>query len=260
MRTLPEVIEKIEKSKAEAEFLPTGFHSLDEYLDGGFMRKELVVLGAYTGVGKSYVAGQMFWNVAQKGFKCGYFSLEISAETVVSRLMGALANIKPTRIVAGLLTEDEFEEKLEAKAKLLAYQNFMYFYDDIYKLELIEKEAKENGYEFIVIDFIQNVLYQGKDEYERLSKISLALQKLAKDTNSCILALSQLSNEAAKHNYMEFKGSGSIATVCDLGIFLKRSDPENNENWIELLVKKNRRGFSGGKINLIFKQPGGWIV
>jgi replicative DNA helicase len=67
------IISKIKESKKEMEFLPTGFTKLDADLDGGFMKKELIVLGAPTGRGKSYVAGHIFNHIARKGFKSGYF-------------------------------------------------------------------------------------------------------------------------------------------------------------------------------------------
>ena len=82
------------------------------------------------------------------------------------------------------------------------------------------------------------------DEYSRLSLISLRLQKLAKEKNCCILVLSQLSNTIAKNinnSQLEYKGSGSIATVCDLGFFLER---EFDLDKLILSLRKNRRGVS----------------
>src|SRR3990167_10979438 len=103
-----EIIEEIHQAKAEIEFLPTGFRKLDEFLDGGFMRKELIILGGYTGLGKSFFAGTLFYNIAKAGFDSAYFSLEISNAMVLSRLVGAQTNIKPTRLIAGFLTPDEY--------------------------------------------------------------------------------------------------------------------------------------------------------
>jgi replicative DNA helicase len=265
MKTLTQIFETIETNKKELEFLPTGFSSVDEHLDGGFLRKELVVLGGHTGIGKSYVAGQILWNIAQKGFKTAYFSLEISNEMVVSRLIGSLANIKPTRVLAGLLTKEEYESKLKAKGTLSAFEKFMTFYDSFYTLTDISNQIKGYNYEFVVIDFIQNIISKGQDEYSRLSHIALELQKLAKTTNSCILVLSQLSNQAAregnKSTVVEYKGSGSIAMVCDLGFFIEREKGlEETQDIVRLNLRKNRRGISGVAFEFVFKQPGGMIV
>src|SRR3990167_1725326 len=255
MKTPTQIFTKIKEDKKNMEFMPTGFKKLDVFLDGGFMRKELIVLGAYAGVGKSFLAGNIFFNIAKEGFKSAYFSLEISNEMIISRIAGAMSDIKPTRIMAGFLNEAEQGARLNAEAEICVWDNFMYLYDDLYRLSEIEKEIRENNYDFVIIDFIQNIMMDRGDEYERLSHVSLVLQKLAKEMNCCILVLSQLSNDAARRGAMEYKGSGSIITVCDLGFFLKRSEAMENENSIELELKKNRRGFWTEPFYFSFRQP-----
>lgn len=261
MRTLTEIIESIETNKKNVEFLPTGFANMDKFLDGGFMRKELIVIGGHTGIGKSYIAGQIFYKIAKAGFKSGYFSLEISSEMVVSRLVGSLTNIKPTKIYAGELTPEEMDNKAKQKAKLVSHEGFMDIYDDLYQLDELKTAIKSNNYEFVVIDFIQNIFHATGDEYQRLSQVSLELQKLAKETDCCILVLSQLSNRVAKDGskVVEYKGSGSIAMVCDLGFFIERSEEDKGRNLVRLNLKKNRRGISGQAFELEFIHPGGWL-
>lgn len=102
----------------------------------------------------------------------------------------------------------------------------------------------------------------GMDEYTRLSYVALEFQKLAKQTNSTILVLSQLSNMVAREKntaIVEYKGSGSIATVADLGFFIQRGDYELNPDQLNLFLRKNRRGISGLEFNLAFTRPGGLI-
>lgn len=254
-----EIIKHIKEAKKYLEFLPTGFKMLDEFLDGGFMRKELVVIGAYTGIGKSFFAGNIFFNIAKNGFKSAYFSLEISNAMVISRLVGSISNIKPTRLIAGFLTEGENTRRIEAEAEVEMSDEFMNLYDDLYDFEKIKQEILEHGYEFIVVDFIQNIISGQRDEYERLSYLALQFQQLAKETNCCIVLLSQLSNEAARRGALEYKGSGSIATVCDLGFFITRENPlpDGTSNDLKLSLRKNRRGISGKEIEFTFVQPGG---
>lgn len=265
MKRLSEVFATIEENKKDLEFLKTGFTAIDDFLDGGFLRKELIVLGAGTGMGKSFVAGQVLWNIAQQGFHTAYFSLEISNQMIVSRLVGALANIKPTRILHGFLELHEHEQRTKARAKLVAYESFMTFYDNLYTFHEIVDEIRKHKYEFVVIDFVQNVLLTGMEEYARLSTVALELQRLAKETNTCVLLLSQLSNavvrEKDKSGVLEYKGSGSIATVCDLGFTMQRGDDWANDgtNSITLFLKKNRRGISGQAWTYMFVHPGGWI-
>lgn len=255
------IISRIKEFKSTVEFMPTGFPRLDEFLDGGLLRKELVVIGGYTGSGKSFMAGQMMFNIAQKGFKTCYFSLEISNEMILSRLIGQNGNIKPARVMSGFLTANEQTDRLMSEAKLIAFDGFMNFHDDLYQLEEIKEAIKTKGYEFVVVDFIQNVMSKGMQEYERLSFVALELQKLAKETNCCIMVISQLSNAAAKtmDGQVEYKGSGSIATVADLGFYVVRLDTPDDSPWgmAELHIKKNRRGFSGNKLDLTVKYPGG---
>lgn len=251
-----EVIKKIQENKKELEFLPTGFKRLDLDLDGGFMKKELIVIGAPTGRGKSYIAGHIFNNIARKGFKSAYFSLEISNEMVVSRLLAEATRISPTRIMSGQIFEDEFQRLEDAELDLVAFDQFMYYYDDLYVLAELEKVINENKFDFVVVDFIQNVVAKG-DEYERLSFIALSLQKLAKSANCTILVLSQLSNMVSREkstSVVEYRGSGSIATVCDLGFFVEPDplDPESREAFV-MRLRKNRRGVSGLEFKFYFK-------
>lgn len=261
MASVIEIIKQIKDGKSEIEFMPTGFRRIDEFLDGGLMRKELVILGGYTGLGKSFFAANILFNIAKNGFKTAYFSLEISNRMIVSRLVGSIADIKPTRLIAGFLNPDENDRRIEAETGVEMYSEFMEFYDDLYEYEKIKNKIIEGGFEFVVIDFIQNVFGLGNDEYTRLSSLALKFQKLAKDTNSCILLVSQLSNDAAKKGYVEYKGSGSLQTVCDLGFFLTREEATATtlSNDVALKLLKNRRGISGVEFGFSFKHPGGEI-
>lgn len=265
MKKFTKICEDIDKNKKELEFLKTGISLLDNYIDGGFLRKELVVLGGQSGSGKSYVAGSIFKNIAFQGFNSAYFSLEISSDMVVSRLIGSETNIKPINIMIGNISPQDKDICMEVEAGLSANDGFMSFYDDIYELEKIKEEIKINSYEFVVIDFIQNIIAKGEEEYSRLSYIALELQKTAKELNCCILVLSQLSNSMAreKHDsvFLEYKGSGSIATVCDLGTMITRGEIlANGDNQLFINIRKNRRGMSGQAIMCTFSNPGGRIT
>jgi replicative DNA helicase len=261
-----EAFKTIEEEKKNLEFLPSGFSLLDRVLDGGFLKREFVVIGAFTGIGKSIFGGQLLFQVAQKGFKTAYFSLEISNEMIISRIVGQLANIKPTRIIAGLLEVDEYDAKAQAKAKVIVHNDDIDLYDDLYILSEIIEAIKKNDYEFVVIDFIQNIqLLNGMDEYTRLNFVSIELQKLAKEKNVCIVILSQLSNRVGREGskIIEFKGSGGIAIRADLGFILTRDEvesiEENTKQKVQLKLMKNRRGISGQRFDFKFIHPGGLL-
>lgn len=260
MKKFSEIVKHIDASKKDIEILPTGLKQIDAYLEGGFLKKELVVLGGGTGQGKSLFGGTIFYNIATKGYKSAYFSLEISNEMIVSRLLGAESNISPTKIMIKMLNESDQEQKIDAEAKLSVHEEFMFFHDDIYQLAQMQKLIKEGGYDFVVIDFIQNIMTKHTDEYERLSFVALQLQKLAKEANCCILALSQLSNMVVRdkknNDIVEYKGSGSIGTVCDLGFFIEKTEIEG---MAQIRLRKNRRGISGESFRFTIKSPGGLI-
>jgi len=263
VNTLEQVFSQIEAEKGSLEFMRTGFKAVDELLDGGFLKKELIVVGAFTGTGKSYLAGQLMTSIASQGFRSAYFSLEIGNKMIVSRMLGAISNIKPTRIQTGLLSQEEFEIKSKAKAQLLSISDYLFFYDDIYELDVLKKEIKDKKYDFVIVDFLQNIVSKGENENIRLNTICIELQRLAKEVDCTILALSQLSNIAAREGSgsktIEFRGSGAIAMVSDLAFFMERNmeDQNANVNSLTLSLKKNRRGSSGVQFTLFFTVPGG---
>jgi replicative DNA helicase len=254
IHTIDSTWRKMKEDSKNAEFLPTGFGRLDAFLDGGFIKKELVVLGGFTGSGKSYLAGQWARNISKKGFKTIYFSLEISNETLLSRLLAQESDIKATRIMCDILTDEEKEKVAQAKGKLATSAPFLHITDCYYKLNELEDIIKKGEYEFVVIDFIQNVMTTKRDEYSSMTYVSLELQRIAKQCNCCILVLSQLSNSANKaEGLLEYKGSGGIAMVCDLGFFLVREKDQSNKAILQL--RKNRRGLYGDRA-LVMKGEG----
>jgi len=260
MKRPDQIFEAIDKDAGQQEYFCTGFNKLDRLLDGGFLRKELVVLGAETGTGKSYLADQIMWAMAQQGFKCAYFSLEISDEMIIGRLAAMVSRIPPMKIVKGIMSGEEKKVYEEAKQNISVWNDNMDLYDEVYALGEIEGIVKREKYDFVIVDFIQNVMNKG-DEYERLTDTALRLQKLAKDTNSCVLILSQLSNSAVKGDRLEYKGSGGIAMVADLGFFLTKMKDisRGGQEVIELELRKNRRGVAGVKIDYKFKLPEGGL-
>lgn len=261
-RKITEIVRQIEENKKSIEIMPTGILYLDATIDGGFIKKEFIVLGGKTGGGKSLLAGNIFLEMAKNGQRSAYFSLEISSEMLASRLIGARADVSPARMMIHELAKPELEATDKAEAEIATYEEFMYFYDDTYYIEEIIKEIEEQKYDFVVIDFLQNIMTKHKEEYERLSSVALTLQKLAKSANCCILGVSQLSNVMARDkkntDIVEFKGSGAIGHAADLAFFIEAG--RAGENSLSLRLRKNRRGVSNGSFSFMIKQPGGRIV
>lgn len=265
MQRVSEILSQIKEESNNHEFIKTGFSRLDDSLHGGFLKQELIIIGGNSGIGKSYLAGQIFYQIAKQGFNSAYFSLEITNKMILSRLVALETNIMPTRLQFGLLNEQEHETKVKGQATVTAFENFMAFYDDLYDYQKIVDEIKENQYEFVVIDFLGNIENGIQDETARLSKISKDLQRIAKELDCCILLLSQQSNTAAREGAetasLEYRGSGTIKHVCDLGFVVEREKYEEGKEFqgMKLVLKKNRRGMSDLTFPMLFKFPGGKI-
>lgn len=261
---LSEIVTKIETDRENLEFMPTGYKKLDTWMDGGFLKKEVIVIGGSTGVGKSYFSGQLMANIAKEGFRTAYFSLEITNEMMASRLIGAHSNIKSTVIIADLMQPSDKQRYIKSRAKLEGLENYMDFYDNVYEFEKIAKEIRDHKFEFVVVDFIQILVIPGRDEYERMTNAATQFQKLAKETGCCIVLLSQLSNEQAvtkleSLNYPQFKGSGAIAMVADQGYYLLRDNSLGLQR-LDLLMLKNRRGPRPSEpFTYEFQSPGGLL-
>lgn len=257
-----QILDILEKRSVDGqEVMATNLTKLDDFLDGGFRRKELIILGGKTGSGKSYFASQMFAKIAKQGFKCAYFSLEISNEMIMSRILGMYSNLPAPQILFGMIHKDHAKLK-EAQGRAIAYEEFMHFFDDSYALDEIEAEIETISPDFVVVDFIQNVLLDSRDEYTKLTEVSLRLQRLAKRKNLTILALSQLSNKVANEKdselSLEYKGSSAIAMVADLGFFIvNRKEDQIIDQEVALVLKKNRRGPSDRAFALQFRFPQG---
>lgn len=262
-----QVLEKIANNRKQYEFISTGFPKLDGLLDGGFLKKELVVVGGSTGVGKSFLAIHFADKASSNGFKTGYFTLEISNELVISRMIAMRANIKASHILYGMYDKGDVEYN-KALGHVLGLRELFHTHDLIYEVNEMTEVIKQQQYDFVVIDFIQNIMANRPDSYERLSYVALHLQRLAKEANTGILILSQLSNQVAsaknEDRPLEYKGSGSIATVADLGFFLHpvQTDetallPKENTFYYDLLLHKNRRGRSRVSTTLQVVYPGG---
>ena len=146
-----EIIKNIEETKGKDICLPTGFNKLDKFLDGGFFRKELIVIGGGSGTGKSYIAGTIFRSIATQALKSAYFSLEISNAMVVSRLIAQESKIKFSRILYGFLSPEEQKEKEKAQNSLRVWEDYMEFHDELYEYYKLEAEIRNNKYDFVLL-------------------------------------------------------------------------------------------------------------
>lgn len=264
--------------------LPTGFSELDK-MTTGFHEDELIIIAARPGVGKTSFA----LNVAQfvglhTDKTVAMFSLEMSGEQLVQRMLASEGLINSQHLRTGQLDSDEWH-KLVLAAGSLAGANI--YIDDTPGIKMSEiraksrRLAKEKGnLGLIVIDYLQ--LIEGprsESRQQEVSAISRQLKKLAKELKVPIIALSQLSRSVEQRQdkrpvLSDIRESGSIEQDADIVSFLYRDDyyrdeegedseekqntgevgAEDDNGEVEVIIEKNRSG-SRGTVKLMFSKP-----
>ena len=270
------VFEIIESNRGHEEGeligLDTGFDELNEYTYG-FQPGELIILAARPGVGKSAFA----LNIAQKMAKninahVAFFSLEMSMEQLIMRILSTLSNVKLGKIRTGKMTEVEMARLLNAKTVIEDLNIYLdetttnRFEDIKVKCRKLKREGR---LDFVVIDYLQLLSISGKsNRYEEVSTLSRSLKLLARELEVPVLALSQLSRAveqrkaedgSRKPMLSDLRESGSIEQDADMVLFLHREGSNGEDatkkfvnSKTELIIAKNRQGMTGS-FDLIFR-------
>ncbi len=250
--------------------VPTGFTDLDK-MTGGLQSSDLIVVAGRPSMGKTSLALNMaqFAAVAGKGdggLPVGVFSLEMSKEQLVMRLLSSEAEVEFFKIRGGGLREEERIRLGRAAGKLYSAPLFI---DDTPALSVLELRArarrlkKEHGLSLLVIDYLQ--LMRGKtsslDRREQeISEISRSLKALAKELNVPVIAISQLNRmveqrEDKRPRLSDLRESGAIEQDADVIMFIYRDIVYNKEskepNTAEIIIGKQRNG-PVGDVRLTF--------
>lgn len=255
-----EVIHKIEEQHANPDSdkgLMTGFANLD-YVTNGFQRSDLVILAARPGVGKTAFALNIATNIAQRDENKNIliFSLEMSDQQLVQRMLCSLTGIKNTSISKSELELNEFV--LLNKARQQLWKSHIYVDqttlqtpgDILAKCRRFMIEHKCE-IDLIIIDYMQLMTFPGKENRQQeVAEISRHMKLLAKEINTPVIVLSQMSRSAEKLNEKpqlhDLRDSGSIEQDADIVAFLhkvKNQPPE--DTIVELLIEKFRNGQTG---------------
>lgn len=251
--------------------LDTGYDALNE-LTMGFQPGELIILAARPGIGKSALALNIGRLMASKiNAHIAFFSLEMSREQIMFRLLSMASNVPLKKIRSGDLNETDATKLLGGRVAL----DSLHFYLDLTASNNLEdlkiqcrKMKRDNKLDFIIIDYLQllnaNKENKGRSlsKYEEVSIISRSLKLLALELNVPILALSQLSRapeQRKKENgepvLSDLRDSGSIEQDADIVLFLHPLyKPKENENNypVDLKIEKNRQG-QQGRVHLFFR-------
>ena len=257
--------------RGEISGVRTGFTDLDS-LTTGLQKSDLVILAARPSVGKTSLALNIAEHAAVKEKKSvGVFSLEMSKEQLVLRLLSSVANIDSQRLRSGFLEEMDFARIAPA---MNALSEAPLYIDDTPSISTMELRTKarrlqaEAGLDLVIVDYLQlmqaTTTNRDANRVQGVSEISRGLKALARELSVPVLALSQLSRQPEMRNENEprlsdLRESGAIEQDADLVMFLYREkdkggdDGENDGEVIHLKLAKHRNGPTGG-VELWFKK------
>ncbi len=260
-------LDELHKDKSKLRGVPTGFTALDNIL-AGLQPSDLIVLAARPSMGKSTLAMNIAHHVATKEKQAVLvFSLEMSKEQLVDRLLAAEAGIDAWNIRTGNLGDEDFEKLGEAMGHLSEAPIYI---DDTPVISVLEmrtkarREQHRRSLGLIIVDYLQLMsgggAVSGDNRVQEISEISRGLKAMARELNVPVLALSQLSRSVEQRSpqipqLSDLRESGSIEQDADVVMFIYREDYYNPEterqNITDILIKKHRNGPTG-KIELYF--------
>jgi replicative DNA helicase len=258
-----ERFEHLTENPQDKRGVPSGFTSLDNLL-AGFQKSDLVILAARPSMGKTTFALDIARNAAlQHGAHVGIFSLEMSDQQLVDRMLAAEAGVDSWKLRTGRLSNDQEFEALQAAMGKLSKAP-IHIIDEaamnIVKMRSAARRLKnEYGLDMLIVDYLQLMsptLTKGSDSMvQQVTEISRSLKILAKEMEIPVIALSQLSRaveqRGGKPRLSDLRDSGSIEQDADVVMFIHREDKMNKDkeperpNIAEILVEKHRNGAVG---------------
>ncbi|MGP1348325.1 MAG: replicative DNA helicase [Stomatobaculum sp.] len=265
------VMEKIQAAYmngAAVTGVPTGFIDLDNKTSG-MQPSDLVLIAARPSMGKTaFVLNVVEHAAVKKGLSCMIFSLEMSKEQLVNRILSMGSGIDAQKLRTGSLTPADFEQLLEAAVRISGASNLVI--DDTPGISIGELRSKcrkrklEQGLDLVIIDYLQLMSGSGRpgdNRQQEISEISRNLKALAREIQAPVIALSQLSRACETrpdHRPMlsDLRESGAIEQDADVVMFLYRDDYYNKDtehpNEAEVIIAKQRNG-PIGTVTLLWK-------
>ena len=253
------MLEKLYEEKNDVTGLTTGFRDLNKKING-LQRSDLLLIAARPAMGKTAFALNLVQNAALKGdASVAVFSLEMSKEQLVQRMIASQSTVELKKIKTGTLADNDWPRITDGMAILSGAKIHI---DDTPGIKISELRSKcrklkiEKGLDLVLIDYLQLMEGEGQNEsrQQEIAKISRSLKILAKELDCPVVALSQLSRapeQRADHRPMlsDLRESGSIEQDADIVMFLYRDEYYNpdteRKNIGEVIVAKNRHGETG---------------
>lgn len=254
------VLEKIElaaKNQGTVTGIPTGFIDLD-YKTSGMQPSDFVLIAARPSMGKTaFVLNLVDHAAVKKNLPCMVFSLEMSKEQLVNRMLAMESNVDSQKLRTGRLVDSDWDAIVEGIGVI---GNSRLVIDDTPGISIMELRSKcrkvklEYGLSMVIIDYLQLMSGSGKsgeNRQQEISEISRSLKALAREMNAPVIALSQLSRACetrTDHRPMlsDLRESGAIEQDADVVMFLYRDDYYNKDtdrpNIAEVIIAKQRNG------------------
>lgn len=260
-------IEYLYDHQDEPMGVPTGFIDLDRLL-GGLQRSDLILIAARPAVGKTSLGLSVARYAADVGQHVAIFSLEMSGEQVVQRMVAAETGIDAQRLRLGDLREREWPLFVQATGRL---SDLPLFIDDTPSISVLQMRTKarrlhaEHGIDLILVDYLQLMTagdMRTESRVQEVSYISRSLKGLARELDVPLLAVSQLSRAVEQRSekvpiLADLRASGSLEQDADVVMFIYRDEMYNADtdrpHIAEIIIAKHRNGPTG-KIQLFFRE------
>lgn len=265
-------IDHLYSNKGEVTGVATGIHDID-ILTQGFNPSDLIIIAARPSVGKTSLALNVAEDVATKqGKKVGVFSLEMSNEQLVLRLLSSTSGVESQKLRSGFLELHDFDHIAHALSTLSTAPIYI---DDTPSLSVTELRTKarrmkvEVGIDLVIVDYLQLMHAPGaggkdNNRVQEVSAISRGLKQLAREIDTPVIALSQLNrsveDRGGEPRLSDLRESGSIEQDADMVLFLWKKKSEDEEadaaaggEWINAKLAKNRNGPTG-ELTLWFRK------
>lgn len=255
-----DIIETLHARKELVTGIPTGFEKLD-YMTSGLQQADLVIVAARPGLGKTSLCLNIASHAAiDCDVSVGIFSLEMTKEQLMLRLLSMKALVSYSNIRSGYIKDEDLERLVKAAEE---FSRAKVYIDDTPAISVLEIRAKarrqkrDKGLDLIIVDYLQ--LMRGTRRTEtrerEIAEISGSLKALAKELSVPVIAVSQLSRQTESRSdrrpqLADLRESGAIEQDADLVMFIHRADayrktPEEKDGIAELIIGKQRNGPTG---------------
>jgi replicative DNA helicase len=259
-------LEELHRNKGQLRGVKTGYRDLDN-MTAGLQRSDLLILAARPAMGKTTLVTNLAYNVATINKQSVlFFSLEMSKEQLVDRMLADASGVDSWNIRTGNLSDEDFSKLSEAMGEMAEAPIFI---DDTPGLSVLEMRTKarraahDAPLGLVIVDYLQLMQASGRSDGNRVqevSEISRGLKLLARELNVPVIALSQLSRSVESRSpqvpqLADLRESGSIEQDADIVMFIYREayyNPDTErENITDLIIAKHRNG-PVGKVELYF--------